>query len=190
MDSIRKSVTLKRSLCIMIFFILVYLVYDWDWIKSLIKTESGGQTFIASLIGALIGGTIGGVGSYLGGIEGARRNFDLISDQDKKHARLRLLKHLRFTYRLLRAIIRENRNATRISLLTYDKCWPEQVAKIDNITDKEFEEIILWFTRLDALQHAALKNQGLLLTHRVKREFTEENLNKMDKIIKRVSNLE
>lgn len=94
-------------------------------------------------IGALVGGAISGIGSYLGGIRGARQSYDLLITSQKESAKRALIIEIKYT---LNKLDRMDPNGFYgAKNLGYDEHWKKHLFGLENLSQEEFADMINWF---------------------------------------------
>lgn len=113
------------------------------------------------LMGALVGGAISGIGSYYGGIRGARQNSDLVNSHEEKLARQRLGKLLDFTCYNMRKVSQHQGRwlLSGIDTVVYDNNWPQYIGTINNLTDGDRDNIITWLTGIQKLSYRVQRGE-------------------------------
>jgi hypothetical protein len=101
-------------------------------------------TILAGLMG-LVGAIIGGIGSYLGGIRGAKQSYDLDDQRQKRQSHRQLMMQLRYSYDL---IYNNSQNLTiAVDTFIYDDNWSSHLADT-GLSQEEKYLIIKWFQEL------------------------------------------
>lgn len=101
----------------------------------------------------ILGAIIGAVGSYYGGINGAKQNCVLLQEQTKRQSERELLTQLRYSYD---RIITSNPNGTiTADTFVYDRDWSRHLANVELNSD-ERSAIINWFQEMGYLNGLAL----------------------------------
>ena len=128
---------------------LLYLGFQWYWIKNDSQYLQA-LVIMYSFLGAITGGLAGGLGSYLGGVEGAKINFNLLIGQQQqerhenkeKHRRL-ILNQLKYTYEILSDSFAE----VEFKDLLYDDNWHIHLVECD-LDQKDKDVVFAWFKKI------------------------------------------
>jgi len=96
----------------------------------------------------ILGAIIGAAGSYFGGIQGARYNYELVTKPQRDTYKKILLVQLRSTHERWEQIDRDHNYGLTFDLL-YNDDWKSLISNVDFLEEEEMEAIIKWFTCLD-----------------------------------------
>lgn len=134
--------------------IIAYFIYDWVWIKNLIANDTGGQSFVAALIGALVGGTVSGIGSFFGGTEGAKKNFELQAKHEEYLATQRLYNGLVASYEQIEIFmsLEGSIDSSMLGKLIFDPDWQQELALVQGLSGEEVRLIIDWYMVLAQIE--------------------------------------
>ena len=147
---------------VVIFFCvaLFTLVLNWYWVKNDSAIQGLIFGLLFSFIGAIVGGLTSGYGSYLGGVQGAKENYELKKKQDEYLATTTLLRLIDFTYEAVKSK-KEFLDTGSIEFnVIYDNEWPKYLSSSGSFDTREIANIILWFKTLKSLEKTIEENKG------------------------------
>jgi len=147
-------------------------------------------SLISALIGALVGGIIGGTGSYLGGIRGAKQNYNLASIIAKKQ----LHKQLEYTIITFQYYIKKQESTGQPSheihkgTFLYDLDWPKHLSLINCLTDNDEASILVWFNKITRLEIYGENHNGIIAKEYTSNIITNKDLNNLIEISNKLLN--
>ncbi|WP_270182950.1 hypothetical protein [Alkalihalobacillus sp. CinArs1] len=127
---------------------IYYAYFNWE----VLQTNTSLLTLITAVLASLYGGVIGGLGSYYGGISGAKRNALFIEDLEKKRGVKALIAQLNYTHDIMTEwlpTLEDNKDYKFIDFI-YDKSWPIHLSFYnDKLSNDQISMITTWFHMFD-----------------------------------------
>lgn len=164
-------IKIKRHTYLIISFValtvfILFICLNWEKISS----NSSILALYFGILGALIGGICGGVGSYYGGILGAKENFQLNLDLKEKQYKRLLLIQLKYTYNIIIALNTTCKDEQPFPFIIcfFDNDWYEKLTYLQGITDEEMRNIVNWFLSLIQLEKGVVLEKRLPTVAEVK----------------------
>lgn len=131
----------------------IYLYSEWNVLNSNQAIFGAVIAVTSSVIGASLGGIVTGYYSYLAGIKGAEKSFDLLRQQQfqdkiskEEQNRKIILGQLKYTYKLLN----NPPGAVEFNGLLYDDDWYVRLTEC-GLDEKEFEIVFNWFKQIKTI---------------------------------------
>ena len=172
---------------------LFTLAWNWYWVKNDPPTQGLIFGLLFSFLGAVVGGMTSGYGSYLGGVQGAKENYELMKKMDVDSARKKLYRQLHLTWKLVNAIKNppneklEKMKEIYGAYILYDTEWPKHVSLIEDLTDSDVEKIVLWFHQIVEIEtRCARVETGKMEAWVLAESFEDGDLDNIKKILEKL----
>lgn len=153
------------GLIFLIIVIIFPVIMDKWIIGNSIESNISNSDWV-SFLGSYIGAILGGIFTFIG------VKVTLYNSDEKKKQKDMLVLQLKLTYKDIKGFVEGDiTNKYPIHQFLIDKSWSDRLASIhSNLSEKDFQNIYMWFTSLDFLKTHQDEN-GLVKASIIKTTF-------------------